>query len=495
LEIVEEIDKCRTDEVYFIENYCYINNPHTFETFKFEFWDFQHDVLKAFKENRRLIILKARQLGISWIVAAHALWVALFHNNANVLILSQKEDLAMELLNKVKFMNERLPDWLKMPVGNENLRLLEFSGKRFHSQIKALPATADAGRSETASLVIADEWAFHPYAEKNYGALSPTIDAGGSFIGISTANGMGDFFHRTWMKSVAGVNNFKNLFLDYSMRPERRAPGWYEQALQNYTGDPKMFQREYPRTPEEAFITTGGCVFDLEGLQYILDNHTSEPLTLEFLDAKGSRLAALKREYPDLYKFWTLPRPGQQFVIGADPAGGGADADWSVGIVLDMVTGEHVATLRGRLDPDAFAGHLVNLAEAYNNATLAVERNNHGYGVHEAIKSAYGYGRIYQYPDDKKQGWPTNSKTKAIMVTKLQSVVRERTLSVKDADFIYEAQSYVQDGNKVGASEGMNDDYVTAMGVALCARESAPKRSGSPVKRVVQRRHFRSRAV
>lgn len=496
---VEEVLKCENDIAYFIENYCWINDPTTFETFRFELWDFQHEVLDAFTSNKRLIILKARQLGISWLVAAYALWMALFKNNANILILSQKEELAQALLAKVKFMNNRLPDWLRQPVGMENLRLLEFSGKDFHSQIKALPATSEAGRGETASVVICDEHAFHPYAETNFAAISPTIDAGGQFISVSTANGLGNFYYKLWKDAENGQSDFKGLFLAWDKRPDRQVEGWYEEKKRNYSGDPKLFQQEYPRSPMEAFVSTGGCIFDLEGLQFIAEELSEAPITT--WDSRGrapsvTSARELAEQYPHLFKFWQLPRPGQMFVIGADPAGGGNDGDYSSAVVLDAVTGEHVASLHGRIDPDNFAGHLVNLAELYNNALIAVERNNHGYGVHSALTNVYGYGNIYRYPKDKKDGWPTNVETKSLMNSKLQQLIRDRDLTTHDIDFVYEAQSYVQlNAGKVGAEAGMHDDRVTSMGIAHMARESVGRTAARPRHRVTTVQRFRRKHI
>jgi hypothetical protein len=493
---VEEVQKCRTDAAYFIQNYCYINNPQTFKTFLFKFWDFQGDILDAFLHSKRVVILKARQLGVSWMVAAYALWMALFHDNANVLILSQKEDLAQDLLSKVKFMNDRLPEWLTQPVGQENLKLLEFYSKRFHSQIKALPATKEAGRSETASVVICDEHSFHPYAQENFAAVGPTIDAGGQFISVSTANGLGNFYYKLWKEAETSINGFTPLFLPYDSRPERRVEGWYEEHLKNYTGDPKLFQQEYPRNPMEAFISTGGCIFDLEGLQYIAEEQCTDPLTPDDVaKLRGEpRVLQYMNQYPHLIKFWKLPRNGRTYVLGADPAGGGSDGDFSAAMVVDVVTGEHLASLHGRLDPDSFAGHLVTVAEIYNNALIAVERNQHGYGVHSALTNAYSYGNIYKYPDDKKEGWPTNQKTKGVMNSKLQQLVRDRELQTPEMEFIYEAQSYVQRNNKVGAEEGMHDDRVVAMGIAQMALEKA-QRPARARHRVTQTKHFKRRRI
>ena len=93
---VKEIIKAGKDPVYFINNYCRISHPiHGLIPFKT--YDFQQDLLASFNDHRFNVILKARQMGISTIVAAYIVWMMLFHRDKNVLVMATKFGTAANL--------------------------------------------------------------------------------------------------------------------------------------------------------------------------------------------------------------------------------------------------------------------------------------------------------------------------------------------------------------------------------------------------------------
>jgi len=148
--------KCVQDPSYFINQYCTIQHPQRGKI-KFKLYDFQYDVLKAYQENDYNIVLKSRQLGISTLSAAYALWMMLFHNDKNVLCIATTKDTAKNIVTKVRIMYDGLPAWLKTQIIENNKLSLVFKNG---SQIKALASTESAGRSEALSLLILDEAAF-----------------------------------------------------------------------------------------------------------------------------------------------------------------------------------------------------------------------------------------------------------------------------------------------------------------------------------------------
>lgn len=510
-DIAVEFYKCKNDIKYFAENYVYINDPQTYQTFKFEPWTFQLNLFDFWNDYDKSIILKGRQLGISWCASIYTLHRIFFFDNANVLMISKREDEAQSLIKKVKFIYDRLPDWMRdqRPVagrdgGNKKELVLEkrVKGEILHyGKATALPATKDAGRSETASIVIADEWAFHKYAEDNWTAISPTIDSGGKFIGISTANGLGNFYYKQWQGAERGNNGFTSLFLAYDLRPGRDLT-WYNEKKATYP-DEKLFHQEYPRSPQEAFITTGGCIFDLEGLQFLSENLCEEPLTPLQVREKNEALGQLINKWPANLKVWGVPKLGHTYVIGADPAGGDAGGDFSAAYVIDSQTTEVVASIHGRIDPDTFSGLLVTVAEIYDYALLVVERNNHGYAVHNSIRNQYNYGHVFKFRKDRtnegdnKEGMITNSKTKPIMETNLQVRIKERSLQIHDIDFIFEAQTYVRENGRTGAEGDAFDDRVSAIMLGLMGIEvgqtNRARRLGRKVNMGTSRGHFRTR--
>ena len=89
---IKEWFKCRESPRYFLSKYAWILNRNTGQRVKWEPWDFQLDLLSNFLSHPEIVILKARQLGVSWLVAGYALWTVLFSAGAKVLMLSQGEE-------------------------------------------------------------------------------------------------------------------------------------------------------------------------------------------------------------------------------------------------------------------------------------------------------------------------------------------------------------------------------------------------------------------
>lgn len=151
-----EYMRCSRDPVHFMRKYCKIQHPMKGKI-PFNLYPFQEDVLTEFKDHRYNIVLKSRQLGISTLCAAYALWLMLFHNDKNCLVIATDQATSKNLVTKVRTMNENLPAWLKAQVSGiieDNKLSLKYGNG---SQIKAVAATDNAGRSEALSLLIMDE--------------------------------------------------------------------------------------------------------------------------------------------------------------------------------------------------------------------------------------------------------------------------------------------------------------------------------------------------
>jgi len=220
----------------------------------FKLWPAQASTLWHFLQRKLFIILKARQLGISWLCCAYALWLCMFQAGRRVLLFSRGQREADELLRRVTAMFIRLPEWMRDHSPYERDPNTTSAQWRNGSLIESLPATQNAGRSLTASLVIADEFAFMQWADQLYTALKPTIDGGGQLIVVSTANGARGLFHALWQKAYVRLNAFLPIFLNWRMRPQRD-DAWYQRVALEAVSTALMLQ-EYPSTPEEAFSAT-----------------------------------------------------------------------------------------------------------------------------------------------------------------------------------------------------------------------------------------------
>ena len=226
----------------------------------FEPWPHLMELAEMYQRGESVAILKARQMGYTTVAAAYMLWLAMYRRSSNVLVISQGQDEATNVLrDKILPMWEHLPSGMRSQLKTDNQREIQFQGG---GKIKALPATEKAGRSETASFVLVDEAAFHPYAQANYAAYQPTLEGGGQLAMESTSAGASGFFHDFWNQSRDTDTGVRALFSPWSARPGRDQE-WYERTKAQYPGLMADFYREYPSTPEEAFTAAKGLVYDM----------------------------------------------------------------------------------------------------------------------------------------------------------------------------------------------------------------------------------------
>ena len=279
--------KCVRNESYFLRNYWYIAHP-AHGRLLFDLRNAQSEALQRWETNRYSLTLKARQIGWTTLVAAHQFWLAFFREDQNIIDLSRTEREAVLLLRKTKYGHKHLPEWM-IQRGPKSLvehqqRMAFDNG----SQITSMPSASDPARGESATLVVVDEWAFLPNPSEAWASIEPVADAGGKIIGLSTANGSGNFFHHLWVGASTGNNLFNPMCFPWGAS-EDRDESWYESKRQSML--PWQLAQEYPSSAEEAFIKSGNPVFDLDVLQSMEIHieagqegylHELEPKVLEF---------------------------------------------------------------------------------------------------------------------------------------------------------------------------------------------------------------------
>ena len=147
----------------FIQQFCFIIDKNTKEAIKFRLWQSQIDILKDILTAPLLVILKARQLGLTWICAAYVLWFAITRKNRLIVVISAKGDWAVEFLDRVYFMLQRLPDWLYPKITKQTTEVLTFKHPDgSESTIKSLPTTEAGAQSKTPDILIGfATFAFH----------------------------------------------------------------------------------------------------------------------------------------------------------------------------------------------------------------------------------------------------------------------------------------------------------------------------------------------
>ena len=228
-DMVHELLKCSRDPVYFIENYCKIVHPVK-GLVNFELYDYQKEMVRLFAENRFSILCASRQSGKSQTSCAFLLWYAIFNELKTILIVSNKSSGAKEMITRIVFMYEHLPNWLKTGINpnNWNKMTIEFDNK---SKIVAEATTANSGRGLSISLCFCDEFGFvgssnsgsnnEEVAEAFWTSLSPTLATGGSCIIASTPNGDDNLYASLWRGAETNSNGFKSLLIPWNIVPGR----------------------------------------------------------------------------------------------------------------------------------------------------------------------------------------------------------------------------------------------------------------------------------
>jgi hypothetical protein len=298
----------------FIEEFCQIESKAELgaPAIPFKMWPAQKTALIDIEKNKKTIVLKARQLGLTWLVLCFIVHNALRYPGYRAIILSETEEKTKELIKRVDFILRHLPKFLicsedeKKAFERENGKgsykgLSFFSGVLYVqvrgqgeiSEIKAQPATDGAGAGLTGDVVFFDEWALHRYAQEIFTAAYPTINRPGSgkFIGIST-NRRGSYFEDVW--EGAGKKGFCKVFLPWYSDPARD-DDWYEGTKR--TLGSKIMQ-EYPATEDEALLAGDNVAFP-EFSEYI---HVYDHAKVHIMD-HWRKWGSVDNGYGDPY-FW-----------------------------------------------------------------------------------------------------------------------------------------------------------------------------------------------
>lgn len=180
-----------SNDVFYFSLFTYVIHPMRGKV-KFELYPYQKSVLYNFVKERFNILLKFRQAGITELISMYCLWLAMYHPNKKINIISIKDTTAKKVLKKIKFMYKNLPWYLQTPIINGrageygSASMIEFDNGSF---IESIPTSSEAGRSESLSLLVIDEAAVVRWAAQIWAAAFPTLSTGGAAIINSCVTG------------------------------------------------------------------------------------------------------------------------------------------------------------------------------------------------------------------------------------------------------------------------------------------------------------------
>lgn len=248
-------------------------------------------------------------------------------------------------------------------------------------------------------------------------------------------------------------------FFHCSTRENKYLPEDYLKRLEeSYKDNPEFALQEL----EGQFLPVGGrMLFPIDILKVMLGD-CREPI----------------EEYDACVEVWKPPVVAGKYVGGCDFCWGETNS-YAVAQILDFQTGEQVAKIRGRIQPDEMADKFVKLCDRYNRAYAVAEANSEGkHGVNKMIELGYGDRMYHRDPDwyirDDKRGWWTDAKTRPLMLSELEEAVRQRLLIVNSKNTVEEMMAFIRNENgKLGPTEGAYSDEVMSMAMAWHGRQFA----------------------
>lgn len=463
----------------------------------------------------RIVILKGRQMGLSTFVGGWMYWWVSQRQAQKALVVTHEAKATKTLFAMTKRFHEKMPDILKPHTAYSNAQELVFDILDSAYSL-ATAGSESVGRSETITVAHLSEVAFWDkrIAQTNFSGLMdtvPTVPGTAVFI-ESTANGVSGVFYEQWQNACGFGRDEKGNKIDSDFVPvflpwfiedgySLPVPAGFikspaERELMTKYGDEglteghlvfrrmrisekgeDLFRQEYPNFAEEAFLTSGRPVFNLDRLEEML-RAARDPIARKTLLPAGRKGKLDAWEWEDhhngeLQCFLPFDE-AETYYIGAD-VGGGVKKDFSVAQVLDSKRRQAAVWRSDRKDADFFGTVLAYLGRFFNDAYIICERNNHGILTNRVLSKDEEYANVYtelvvdKVSDAETQqiGFFTSEKSKPFIIGKLRANIRNRELEIYDRDTIKELRTYViTESGKMAADGTEHDDCVISLALA-----------------------------
>lgn len=434
---LREYKKCMEDPSYFCKKYVKVIHLDK-GLVPFDLYPYQEDMFDHFEENRFSIVLACRQSGKSISSVGYILWYALFHPEKTIAILANKGATAREMLARVTLMLENLPFFLQPGCKALNKGSIELSN---NSRIVAAATSGSSIRGMSVNLLFLDEFAFVENAAEFYTSTYPVVSSGTDtkVIITSTANGIGNTYHKIWEGAVQNVNEYKPFRVDWWDVPGRDER-WKEETIANTSQ--LQFDQEFGNT----FFGTGDTL--IEG-NTLLDLRARQPINL----LEGGDL-----------KVYEKPLKDHEYIMTVDVSKGRGQ-DYSTFTVIDVSQRpfKQVAVYRNNnISPLLYPNIIYKYANLYNEALCVVENNDAGILVAVGLYQDLEYENMFLESAIKSDaiGVTMTRKVKRIGCSSIKDILENNKLQVVDEETILEISTFVSKGVSFEASDGNHDDLM-----------------------------------
>ena len=467
-EQIEDLMKCMDPQdgyLYFSKNFAYIQHPVKGKL-KFDPFEYQVRLFDTYHKYRFNINMLPRQTGKTTCAAIYLTWFAMFNPDQTILIAAHKYTGAQEIMQRVRYVYEMCPDYIRAGVTSYNKGSIEFeNGSRIVSQT----TTGNTGRGMSISLLYCDEFAFvQPnIAEEFWTSISPTLATGGRAIITSTPNSDEDTFATIWKQaeqrfddhgneSDLGINGFRSFIAHWSEHPDR---------------DEKWKADEIGRIGEEKFRREYGCEF------LVFDETLINSIKLSAMEG-GSPILNMGQT-----RWYKKPTSQYTYAVALDPSMG-TGGDYAAIQVIELPTYEQVGewqhnqtAIPGQIRVLAdICTYIANETKNPNGVYWSVENN----GIGEAaliVINDFGEenipGLFVSEPIRKghvrkfRKGFNTTHSTKITACSRLKTMIENDKMTVHSKPLISELKGFIASASSYQAKPGMTDDLVSATLLAI----------------------------
>ena len=432
-----EYKRCMQDPVYFAQTYVKVIQLDR-GLVPFHLYPYQKQMFQQFNDHRFNIVLACRQSGKSISACAYLLWFVLFNPEKTVAVLANKGETAREMLGRITLMLENIPFFLQPGCKVLNKGSVEFSN---NSRIIARATSGSSIRGLSVNLLYLDEFAFVERAAEFYTSTYPVISSGKEtkVIITSTANGLGNTFHKLWEGATQGVNEYKPFRVDWHDVPGRDEV-WKQQTIANTSR--LQFDQEFGNT----FFGTADTLINAETLMSLRASNPTRVLE------DGHCL------------IYEETNPKHQYIMTVDVSKGRGQ-DYSTFNVIDISTRpfKQVAVYRNNnISPLLFPNIIYKFAISYNNAYVVIESNDQGTVVCNGLYYELEYENVHVSSAIKANaiGIEMTRRTKRLGCSACKDLLENKKLTIRDQQTIIEISTFVGRGQSYSASDGNHDDLM-----------------------------------
>lgn len=445
-ELTEYI-RCMNDPSYFANKYVKVINLDQ-GLVPFDLYPYQEKMFDHFNENRFSIVLACRQSGKSISSVVYILWYAIFKPEQTIAVLANKGSTAQEMIGRITLALENLPFFLQPGCKSLNRRSIEFSN---NSRIVSSATSGSSIRGMSVNLLFLDEFAFVDNDARFYTSTYPVVTSGKTtrVIITSTANGIGNVFHKIWEGAVQNTNEYKPFRVDWWDVPGRDED-WKRTTIANTSE--LQFDQEFGNN----FHGTGNTLINANTL---LKLKSKQPIySMNNVNVYETPVKAGKNEETG------ETNPDHVYMMFVDVARGRGQ-DYSTFNLIDITERpfKQVATFRDNMiSPLLFPDVIRKYARLYNNAIVVIENNDQGTVVCNGLYYDLEYENTYVSSTVKSDGIGVfmDKKVKKIGCSNIKDLVEQNKIDIVDAETIVEMSTFVVKGQSYEAASNSHDDLM-----------------------------------